>query len=198
MTRQEFFTQIGTKLNPEDLAYVHNAYFLVKEAHRRQNRRMTGERYFEHVRRVAFMASEEFGYSSRDVITLGLLHDVIEDTFVPPGIISSLFGVQMYHWCVTLSKELPTFNAVTGSLLRRAKVPEAEYYAALAEAHVVPRIIKGCDRADNLADFEQWEPARQAKYDLETRTYVLPIIDNTDARIAAKIRRRLDVAKQAA
>ena len=195
MNRTEFFTAIADRLSPEELAYVQKAYWLVKEAHRRQSRRLTGERFFEHVRRVSYEVAITYGYCDADHITLGLIHDVVEDTFVPGGVISGMFGQQMYRWCLSLSKEIPSFHEITGEMIRRAKLPEAEYYANLAVADLQPRRVKAVDRKDNLTDFDQWEPARREKYDRETRTYVLPIARATDARIADEIERRLSVPK---
>lgn len=191
MNRQQFFTDIAARLTTQELSYVQKAYWLVKEAHRKQSRRMTGERYFEHVRRVAHSAAITYGYCTPDVIALGLLHDVVEDTFVPPDVIVSLFGQQMYRDCLTLSKEIPTFDVVTGLMLSRAKQKEDQYYATVAAAGTAPRIIKSCDRIDNLADFEQWEESRREKYNRETRTYVLPIARATDTRMAEEIESRL-------
>ncbi len=191
MNRQQFFIDIAERLTTQELSYVQKAYWLVKEAHRKQSRRMTGERYFEHVRRVAHSAAITYGYCTPEVIALGLLHDVVEDTFVPPDVIVSLFGQQMYHDCLILSKEIPAFDIVTGRMLNRAKQKEDHYYAMIADASRLPRIIKGCDRIDNLADFDQWEPARREKYERETRTYVLPIVRETDSRMADEIERRL-------
>ncbi len=190
MTRHQFFTTIAGSLSPSGLASVQDAYWLVKEAHRRQSRRITGERYFEHLRRVAHHA-HSFGYADSATLTLALLHDVVEDTFVPPSVLVSLFGQEMYEWVVALSKEIPSFHAVTGRLLGRAKLDTEAYYANLAQAPLTPRVIKSCDRLDNLKDFAAWEQPRKDKYITETNRFVLPIADATDPRIAAEIRRRL-------
>ena len=190
MTRHQFFHAIAGSLSPAELAYVQQAYWLVKEAHRRQSRRITGERYFEHLRRVAHHANS-FGYSDAGTLTLALLHDVVEDTFVPPAVLISLFGQTMYDWVVLLSKEIPTFHALTGKLLGRAKLDPETYYAALAAAPLTPRIVKSCDRLDNLKDFAAWEQPRKDKYIAETNLFVLPIAEDTDPRIAAGIRERL-------
>jgi hypothetical protein len=76
-------------------------------------------------------------------------------------------------------------------MLSRAKQKEEQYYATVAAAGRAPRIIKSCDRIDNLADFDQWEDARREKYNRETRTYVLPIARATDTRMAEEIESRL-------
>lgn len=192
MNRKTFFLSIADKLTVDDLNYVQNAYWLVKDAHRRQKRRLTGERYFEHVRRVAHMAAVTFGFMDKNVIALSLLHDVIEDTFVSPNIIISLFGHHMYSDCLSLSKELPFFNGVTGEMIFRSKRSEEEYYQNLAKSSDEVKIVKGIDRIDNLADLPHWEEARREKYELETRKYILPIVSPVSKNIADEIERRLD------
>src|SRR5689334_3925216 len=97
MNREEFFTSMADTLPFDGLQYIQRAYWLVKEAHRKQSRRLTGERYFEHVRRVAYMACITYGYNDASTVALGLLHDVIEDTSVPQDVIVNLFGHDMYR-----------------------------------------------------------------------------------------------------
>jgi GTP diphosphokinase / guanosine-3',5'-bis(diphosphate) 3'-diphosphatase len=191
MNRSLFFSTLADRLNSDELQYVQRAYWLVKEAHRRQKRRLTGERFFEHLRRVAFMAAVDYGYCDAETVALGLLHDIVEDTFVPQPVIVNLFGQQMYGWILDVSKEIPSFHPVTGKLIARAKLNEAAFYEALMLAHLKPRIVKGCDRVDNLKDLAQWEPARRDKYIIETNTYHLPLAIQTDARIANEIQKRL-------
>jgi (p)ppGpp synthase/HD superfamily hydrolase len=170
------------------------AYWLVKDAHRKQSRRMTGERYFEHVRRVSYMAGIEYGYNDAHTIALGLLHDVIEDTTVPTAAIVNLFGTKMYQDILILSKDLPVFDPITGFVIGRAKIKDDVYYNGVMNwKNPSVRYIKGCDRIDNLADLGQWEPARRDKYILETNNNVLPIVRSADARMAAEIERRLAI-----
>lgn len=198
MNRESYFKELGDYIPSDGLVYVQRAYWLVKEAHRKQSRRLTGERYFEHVRRVSFMAGVTFGYNDAETFALGLLHDVIEDTYVPPSVIVNLFGQSMYKDVLVLSKELPLFDPVSGKLLARAKLSNVDYYGGLAIARDTPRRIKGCDRIDNLQDLAKWEDARRKKYIAETETFVLPIVRATDLRMAGEIVNRLDTVSHAA
>lgn len=191
MDRDTYFKILAEKLKADELAYVQRMYWLVKDAHRRQSRRLTGERYFEHVRRVSLDLAVTYGYWDAMTIAEGLGHDLIEDTFVLPSVIVDLFGQELYDDILSLSKELPSFNPITGQMIVRAKVKDEIYYSSLAIARVRPRRVKGCDRIDNLTDLIAWEPARRDKYIIETETNVLPIIEATDLRMAAEIRRKL-------
>ncbi len=193
MDRTEFFTTIADRLTNDELQYVQRAYWLVKEVHRTQFRRLSGERYFEHVRRVAFTAAHDYGYYDGQTIALGLLHDTIEDTFVPMNILVNLFGKQMYELVLTLSKEIPTFHNVTGKLIGRVKLSTEDYYKNLKNGHKKSKIIKGCDRIDNLSDLAQWDAQRQRKYINETNDYVLPAIYSVDVRITQEIQKRITI-----
>jgi len=190
MDRDTYFYELGDRLQPDELRYVQKAYWLVKQGHRGQFRRLTGERYFEHVRRVSFSAIA-FGYGDVDTLTLGLLHDTIEDTYVPQDILVGLFGQTMYEWILKLSKDLPVFHPICGKVMAKAKVPDDVYYPALAVADIHPRIVKSLDRLDNVADLARWDTQRREKYIRETVNLVLPIVKNTDTRIAEMIEQRL-------
>lgn len=187
MNRKTYFTTIADIIPADGLQYVQRAYYIVKDAHRKQSRRLTGERYFEHVRRVSYLAGVTFGYNDAYTIALGLLHDIIEDTFVPTDIIVNLFGQAMYNDILVLSKELPSFNPITGELIARAKINDDQYYGTLGMASKRPRVVKGCDRIDNLTDLSSWEEARRNKYIAETNNRILPIVRPVDARITHMI-----------
>jgi len=187
MNRETYFQNIADRLTADELAYVQRAYWLVKEAHRLQIRRLTGERYFEHLRRVSHMAGFDYNYTDVETITLGLLHDVIEDTFVPATVLLSLFGQNMYQMVLTLSKEIPTFHPVYGNLEGRVKIAPEVYFEKIKNASHRVRVIKGCDRLDNLKDIGSWELERRNRFIKETNDYVLPIVRETDTRIAEAI-----------
>ena len=195
MNRKEYFTTIADIVPGDELRYIQNAYHLAKDAHRKQSRRLTGERYFEHIRRVSFDVATRFHYTSAHYISLALLHDVIEDTYTPPSFIVSLFGRQMYDDILFLSKEVPSFNFVTGEVIGKFKLPDHEYYETLSNATKAARVIKGCDRIDNLADLVSWEPSRRERYVTETRGRIIPIVRSVDLRIANTIEERLTAAE---
>ena len=152
MNRTEFFTAISDHLHADELVLVQKAYWFAKEIHRTQVRRLTGKRFFEHLRSVAYLAANEFGYYNAETIALGILHDSIEDTFVPPAAIVGLFGENMYENILTLSKEIPVFHSIHGKMIGRAKVADQDYYHRLVNAPQRVKVIKGCDRLDNVSD----------------------------------------------
>lgn len=194
MNREQYFKTLSDHLKYDELLYVQRMYWLVKEAHRKQSRRLTGERYFEHVRRVSLDLAVTYGFADAMHVALGLGHDLIEDTFVPTSIIVNLFGEELYTDIMSLSKELPSFNLISGKLIARSKIKDEDYYAGLAVASIRARRAKGCDRIDNVTDLKSWEAPRRVKYVTETTDLVLPIIRATDIRMSAEIERKLALA----
>lgn len=191
MNRELFFTTLAPKLTAADLSNVQDAYWMAKEGHRPQVRRLTGERYVNHVIRVTWIAAVDFGYCDKDTIVTGLLHDTIEDTWVPQGIIVNAFGQRVYRGMLALSKEIPSVNQITGEVISRAKLSTDAYYEKLMNEELFIRVVKVADRIDNLTDLPTWEPARREKYTIETEKYVLPLARKTDLRMAAKIEEKL-------
>lgn len=192
MNHEDFFQTIAISLNTAHLKYVQKAYWMAKEVHRTQSRRLTGERYFEHVRRVAELAIQ-FGFVDHEVIALSILHDTIEDTYTPQDVIVDLFGTKMYSWILSLSKEVPVFHPVTGKVIHRLKLKTEEYYRDLSNGNWQPKIVKAFDRLDNVSDLILWDPQRQAKYVKETREFVLPLAQTVDERIAQAIESKLNL-----
>lgn len=193
MDRDTFFRGMAEHLPAYDLPGVQMAYWLAKEGHRPQVRRLTGERYFEHVRRVSWMVVVKFRYRFGSIASLALLHDVIEDTFTPAQVIPCLFGSAMYRNAMALSKEFPSYDMMTGEVIGRAKKNDDEYYAGLEIADPLVRIVKGADRCDNLVDLPSWEPARKQKYITETETRILPLLHDLP-EIKSEVERLLDLA----
>jgi GTP pyrophosphokinase/guanosine-3',5'-bis(diphosphate) 3'-pyrophosphohydrolase len=192
MNRDLFFAQLSRDLSSEDLKVVQKAYWLAKEAHRKQTR-MNGERYFEHLRRVAISTVTYAGRADVRAIVLGLLHDVIEDTYVPAGVIGELFGEEIQRNCVTLSKEVPQWNALTGELICRTKLHIDDYLYRIRNASAVVKLVKGCDRLDNVQDLATFKSARKERYIEETKK-LLPIIDTCYVPLAYAIKKKMNEA----
>ena len=104
MNRREFFEKVikCANQNPEELQKIGWAYWLAKETHRNQ-KRDGGERYFEHCRRTAIILMEH-GKTNAQEIMMALLHDCVEDGYVPRDIIEKLFGKEIAEGVGLLSK----------------------------------------------------------------------------------------------
>src|ERR1700689_1313481 len=93
-TRESFFNRVAPDLSAMELKRLQVAYWFAKDVHREQQRD-NGERYFEHVRSVALILMDR-GIRNIECLIIALIHDVMEDTDAPDGVILDLFGPVVY------------------------------------------------------------------------------------------------------
>lgn len=191
MNRKEFF-QIVRKwldeLDEDEMDQIQWAYWLAKNAHRIQ-KRDSNERYFEHCRRVAILFTKrwakvigEYHIDYHLNIVIALLHDIIEDCFLPPRFLEKLFGQDVVDAIELLSKCKIVVDSRSGKIRKLWKGDE-KYYGAIRKSNdigIQVQVIKCFDRLDNIRDFKGWTKKRQQKYIAETEKYILPIAKRTD------------------
>ena len=178
MNRLEFFSLLRN-LPPPDLKLVQNAYWYAKNVHR-LDRRDSGERYFEHCRRVPLILIQERGIYEARTIATGLTHDSVEDTFAPPDVLLALLGPEVYESVEILSKTTPAFDCLTGLMVARGKKDTELYWEQIVKAPARARLVKCADRLDNLRSFGIWSEERRQRYVAETKRWILPIASATD------------------
>jgi GTP diphosphokinase / guanosine-3',5'-bis(diphosphate) 3'-diphosphatase len=124
--RQTFMARLS-ELPPADLIKIEFAYDLAKAAHRGQ-RRIGGERYFEHPRQATLILIDECGIRNPAIICATLLHDALEDTAV--------FGNPT-------NKSPEELEAYSKETIGRIFYPEtAEIIFAVTEPYVDGAVIK--------------------------------------------------------
>jgi GTP pyrophosphokinase len=176
--RISFFGLLSHRSSYE-LERIQLAYWLSKNVHRVQTRD-SGERYFEHPRRVALILMDN-GIKNTDVIIDALLHDVLEDTYTPSRVLIELFGGTAYKRLVTLSKQLPAEDRLSGQIIDWVKKTTEDYYRDLTLAEYGVRLVKCADRLDNLRSCRNaWPQTRIEKYLKETEAHVIPLAQATD------------------
>lgn len=162
MNHEQFMKRFDKYPTVERYAIEH-AYILSKDAHRAQSRQ-SGERYFEHPRRVAIILMEEIGIGSWEDVCAALLHDGPEDTKY-----------------LTIDKLRYWFNGMVADLVdlmtKREGQVQREYYAKLGDMDRAV-IIKGCDRLDNLRSMRDLKDDFITKQIHGTETHVLPLLRN--------------------
>lgn len=210
MNRKEFFNlaRKSLRMEKEDLDQLQWAYWLAKNAHRNQ-KRDCGERYFEHCRRVAVSfikhwknAADCENCADYDLIhyenaIVALLHDCIEDCFLPQRFIDKLFHSGVARSVETLSKIKVLEDARTWEI-RKTKKPDEVYYGQIYKADIGIRIIKCLDRLDNIRDFRGWSKNRIHKYIAETEKYILPIAKATDEKLFEALKTEIEKIKKKA
>lgn len=98
--------------------------------------------YFSHVTRVTLVLVHLFGVDDEDTITASLLHDTLEDTATDYDEIAHIFGEQVAHYVVLLTKN---------PLLAKSE-RELDYKTRLSTAPEPVIIAKMADLYDNLSD----------------------------------------------
>lgn len=189
MNRKEFFKMIEGIVKPEEMNRIWVAYWLAKATHEGV-KRDNGERYFDHCRRTACILID-FGNPTANEIAIGLLHDSVEDGFIPFDVMRMLFGDYITEAVNTLSKFTIFFDEDTGFVKEKKKKNPAEYFNAIMKADRTVRRVKLADRLDNLHDMNVWPEDRQKKYVAKTKKYILPIARLTDEKLAEEIEKTL-------
>lgn len=126
---------------------VDKADMVAEAAHRGQVRKYNGEPYIVHPRRVAERVSRVPG-ATENMIAAAKLHDVLEDTEVDSEALVMIFG----HEITTLVQELTNPSKSMDRKKTTRKERKAVDVAHLKEVSWEAKIIKLCDRIDNLND----------------------------------------------
>lgn len=184
MNRQEFFEKIGY-LTADEIMKVSWAYAVAKRFHDEQ--KYGNGRYFEHLKRVALNCIEH-DLKSVDDIIIALLHDVIEDCFIPEGLFEKLFGEFVADAVEILSKKTPVYDSANGRVTDKKRKSDDDYFGGIASANKRIRMIKLADRLDNVRHLEDFEKERRQEYIIETEKYVLPIAKGTDETFYKEIK----------
>jgi GTP diphosphokinase / guanosine-3',5'-bis(diphosphate) 3'-diphosphatase len=190
MNRKEFFEKLPYYFSKKDRVRIVRAYWLAKEVHRSQ-KRDGGERYFEHCRRVACFLID-YGPTNADEIITALLHDCVEDGFIPADLLTMLFGQPVADAIDALSKVTLIFNEHTGAIKEKTKKDTDEYWQIIAKSPAWIRRVKLADRMDNINDMDVWSKERQWKYIAETKKYILPIARATDFRFTEALQTKCE------
>lgn len=167
----------------EQVQMAEFAYDLAKAAHRTQ-KRDSGERYFEHLRSVALILTDELKLRKPSLIKASLLHDSIEDTPLfgnsSQGYskwkntslfrISKVFDTDVANIVVLLTKP-----KVDGVEIKNKKEAESVYLEGLAKASPDVILLKMCDRLHNLRTLVNNTPEKRKRIVVETEQKYFPI-----------------------
>lgn len=187
MNRAEFFDRLNLELwDLNGRRLIQAAYELAKLGHAKQTRD-GGDRYFNHPRDVARLMVE-FRYANWKELCAALLHDGLEDTYIPDIVYIQTFGPDVYRWIETLSKSVPRIDPLTGCVTGYVKKTLEEYFEELMRSPEEVRAIKCCDRLHNLRTIGNRSTKKKREQIEETQKYILPLADATNRAIAEAIR----------
>ncbi len=161
-THAAFEAMIAPFLTPSEAAMVNLAYRLAKYGHNGQLRE-DGTPYFDHPRAVTTILLET-GFTDPDVLVAGLLHDVVEDSFIVTfNDLAHIFGERAQQFIRLVTRE--------------KNAPLEAYYARLAAGPAEAIIVKLADRLHNLDTLGACARAKQIRKVDETRALVLPLCE---------------------
>jgi GTP pyrophosphokinase len=158
----------GSYLAPEGQLLLQKAYVFSAKAHEGQSRR-SGEPYLVHPIAVAEILAEQH----LDAVTVasGLLHDVLEDTPVPPAEIERVFGSEVAHVVDGVTKlgklEFSTKEEVQAASFRKMLVAMAD------DLRVI--LVKLADRLHNMRTLHHLPRRKQEEIARETADIFAPI-----------------------
>ena len=162
--RETFFRCLPTEYDPNTRESIGCAYKFAKAGHAKETR-ADGSRYFDHTKSVAWIYLQELKGRNPRIIIDGLLHDIVENTFLlSPYRISLNFG-----------------NEIAKDIQALTKLPEGmetveEYLRRIIECGSHAIVVKLCDRLHNLRTLAARSPEDQLKQIEETKKYHLPML----------------------
>lgn len=178
--RKQFLARLAPLMSPRDLEIVETAYMFSKYGHKEQ-KRDSGERYFEHPKAVAWIIIDELKLHDWRTIVMALLHDIQEDTWL-----LSWWRVQMnFGKSVTLGLKLLT------------KEPERGYLKRL-KAHGTWRelTVKISDRLNNMRTVSGCTKEKQRRQAAETEKEFFLLCDLLSKKLPKKDRWRAEHLKR--
>lgn len=149
-----------------------NALSFATEKHAGQ-KRLSGEPYIEHVKRVAVIVREA-GFDL-EVEVAALLHDTLEDTDTSYAELEQHFG----HRVASLVQSLTQWQRPSEAKKSDLEHTLTLYYllgGSILDLSVLA--IKIADQYDNLTDIEAVPPEKVRQKQDEVKTYFLPIYQN--------------------
>lgn len=161
------FEVMSTRVSPEDLQRIKDAYELASVAHSGQKRN-TGEPYIIHPIAVATIAAEELELDANTVIA-AFLHDVAEDTEYTVEDIRARFGDDVAFLVDVVTKRKKHNYEYTKQVDNYRQILESVHYDVRA------LLVKLSDRLHNMRTLDSMRPDKQMKIAGETDFFYAPL-----------------------
>ncbi len=193
VAKNKNFAKLSAEEQIEKMGSINLAYELAKMAHRQQ-KRLWGERYFNHIKSVATILISEFPTISLEQVIAALLHDVVEDSPITIQTIENIFGSRVAYMVDAVTKkpdeyylwpdEKDMYYALSGSeqkeflKSKKASIKQRRtdhYFGHMADLDNDTLQVKFADRIHNLRDLGHCTVSKIKDQLQETETYILPI-----------------------
>jgi GTP pyrophosphokinase len=173
--RKEFFAEIKRKITDDRcLTCIEVAYNIAKEAHRGQMRD-DGERYFEHVKAVAWILLTETEIMDQLRLTIllsaALLHDLMEDTYI----------AQRKHLKFIFDQFSQDIADIAWELTKpRSTVKSMGWARLMASKRIATKLVKAADRLHNVRTLRRCRTEKIRRKMKETEETILPWLRQID------------------
>ena len=164
---REVFDSMKPRVSDADLARLHDAFELAREAHAPQKRK-SGEPYILHPIAVAKVAAEELQLDTNTVIAC-FLHDVVEDTPHTLSEIRERFGEDVAGLVRVVTKKSKKIYEMSKQLDNYKQLLDSLLYDTRAI------LIKLADRLHNMRTLKSMNPEKQMKIAGETDYFYAPL-----------------------
>jgi len=174
LSKSELTERLMHVVGAVELNRILSAYDMAQNVHQFQTR-ADGTPYFWHPTRVTRILLDELNIADPDLLIAALLHDALEDSdILTPEVLAYNFGDNVSYLVETLTKEV---RVEDGPL--REKI-DREYVARLRDGPLIARVIKLCDRLDNMRCLEFNLKRNPYKYVKETTDHYMPMAEESD------------------
>lgn len=173
--KEDFFARIRTKITSERLiTAIDVAYRIAKVSHKNQLRD-DGQRYFDHVKAVAWIIITEINivdqFDLTTLICIALLHDLMEDTFIATEL----------HLHFIFDQISPEITYSAWDLTNPKEASKEEKWAKLlASISIFTLLVKAADRLHNSRTLSNCTPEKISRKKAETRDIILPWLRRTE------------------
>ena len=160
-------SEMEKRVSIEDMARIHEAYELAREAHAEQKRK-SGEPYIIHPIAVATIVAEELKLGANPVIA-AFLHDVVEDTDYTMDDIRQRFGDDVAFLVSVVTKKS------TGNYEISKQVDNYKQMLNSIHYDIRALLVTLADRLHNMRTLGSMPPHKQMKIAGETDFFYAPL-----------------------
>jgi GTP pyrophosphokinase len=169
MIRYEDIAEKVARYHPNDSVEMIQRGYVVSAKYHKGQLRMNGEPYLTHPLEVANILAE----MKHDAVTVtaGLLHDVLEDTLIPPEELRKQFGEDVYLLVDGVTK-------IAQMRLLSKQQKQAETFRKMLEAMVRDirvLFVKLADRLHNMRTLQYLAPDKRERISQETLELYAPL-----------------------
>jgi len=169
MIRYEDIAEKVARYHPGDSVGMIQRGYVVSAKYHKGQLRMNGEPYLTHPLEVANILAEM--KMDAATVTAGLLHDVLEDTLIPPEELRKQFGDDVYQLVDGVTK-----IAQMRLLSRQQKQAETFRKMLMAMVHDIRvLVVKLADRLHNMRTLQHLPPERREHISRETLDIYAPL-----------------------